>query len=1204
MHLNCPECAASVQVDESRLPPNRQTSCPTCGHRFVVPVKGSGGMQLGAAGPADDDAVIELPAPLVTPPPGGQASAKPLVPPPPPEIADLPAPITREAGPITAPPAPMHQDAKSYEDLPAPVIPGQSKGGLLADLPAPITRAGYGGPLDDDLPAPAGPARSTRDEPDLPAPALGHRQQQSTRDAPGIGRTIQGQPPPPLESFPVSSDSGGAGMLDDLPAPKEGRLDLSDFDLSATPAAPGDDGSLPMPKGGIDLPAPAEIVDLLQSAPGRAAPPKPPDLAELPVASAGIELPSGDASYGEVPLTGEGNAVGIALDDLPLTPPGAGASSSARPALDLELPPLGEIELPSSAKAVEKPAAAAGKLDVPMPLDHSDAAGEVELPDGIIDLPRPMMESPVEPEALVQPPAPSIPLAPSAASKGASAQQSAKSTQQSGAPTRRSLPTWLVGVAALGLVAAVAVLGVAMGWFGGNDSAVQSPAPESSEEKLAQGRKLLLQDTPKSYRRAAEAFRAAAKAAVQREQEQQGVVADALMSQALLFPSLRFGPDRKRQSEAEDALRPYGELEAPPKELRVARALLRAVQSKPTAGVEALAKVSQSISDDALPLIYLGFAQLRANKPKRAKASFGRALAAEPKATAALFGQARVAQMLGRPKVARQRLNKLLAANAEHSGAWLLQGQLQLESDQDAAESSLERVLKLASPKRERSTARALLGRIADSRGEADKARAHFKAALELDPKSIAARLGLGRQLLHAGRPKEAMKHFVGAHKAAPADANAALLLAEAQVAVGRPLDARKTVLSLLKQHPRNARAKHAMAELEAAAGANGKAIKLYSQAIELDPERLAPYVGLSRAYLRDGRKSDAFAALKQASSLIQGAEVRNALGELHFELAQLEQARARFEEALEIDATSNRALFNLARTLQAQNQLPDALERYQKLQERDADYPQLAAHIGGIQLEMGAPDQAAKSYERALAVDNPPNTLRLAAGEAFIAAGAFDKALKQADQVLEQVERSTLADALALRAKAHIGLDELGEALVEIKRALDRDRQSRYYVVQARIQERLKRPLDALDSLRRAVELDPGRTDLRLERGRLLVRAGTVRDGLSELEKVLKAEPSNATAHLFKGIAQSDLGDKRAAMAAFQRASALDDKLGEADFRIGPRSTATKCSRRRARHCRPLSYADKTCRSTTMATFCRLRNRLASSALGSVRIL
>jgi hypothetical protein len=32
--------------------------------------------------------------------------------------------------------------------------------------------------------------------------------------------------------------------------------------------------------------------------------------------------------------------------------------------------------------------------------------------------------------------------------------------------------------------------------------------------------------------------------------------------------------------------------------------------------------------------------------------------------------------------------------------------------------------------------------------------------------------------------------------------------------------------------------------------------------------------------------------------------------------------------------------------------------------------------------------------------------------------------------------------------------------------------------------------------------------------------------------------------------------------------------------------------------------YAGKTCRSTTMAAFCRLRNRLASSALGSVRNL
>jgi tetratricopeptide (TPR) repeat protein len=71
-----------------------------------------------------------------------------------------------------------------------------------------------------------------------------------------------------------------------------------------------------------------------------------------------------------------------------------------------------------------------------------------------------------------------------------------------------------------------------------------------------------------------------------------------------------------------------------------------------------------------------------------------------------------------------------------------------------------------------------LFGRIADRRGEADKAYAHYERAFALNPGEVEAQMGLGRLLASKEKPQEAMKYFRLAVQADPLNGEAHYRLA------------------------------------------------------------------------------------------------------------------------------------------------------------------------------------------------------------------------------------------------------------------------------------------------------------------------------------------------------------------------------------------------------------------------------------------
>jgi predicted Zn finger-like uncharacterized protein len=263
MKITCESCSAQYDLDDNRIPPSGLTmKCPACLHSFTVK-KGAAasppppppadddddGIALSELGElGDDDA--DLPAPV-----DKSASREE-------DLIDLPAPVGLDLADLPAPVS--SRKSATIPDLPAP------KSATIPDLPAPVAApvAPPRGATIPDLPAPVASPRAAR--PPLP-PAIGKQSPVPAKPpAPPIVPPAPASKVPQLASLdeidlpaPRSAPSAAskASEVVDLLAPKSGFTQPSYHDDSPDLLAPK--GQQAAPSVGIGLDAP-EVDDLLE----------------------------------------------------------------------------------------------------------------------------------------------------------------------------------------------------------------------------------------------------------------------------------------------------------------------------------------------------------------------------------------------------------------------------------------------------------------------------------------------------------------------------------------------------------------------------------------------------------------------------------------------------------------------------------------------------------------------------------------------------------------------------------------------------------------------------------------------------------------------------------------------------------------------------------------------------------------------------
>jgi tetratricopeptide (TPR) repeat protein len=134
------------------------------------------------------------------------------------------------------------------------------------------------------------------------------------------------------------------------------------------------------------------------------------------------------------------------------------------------------------------------------------------------------------------------------------------------------------------------------------------------------------------------------------------------------------------------------------------------------------------------------------------------------------------------------------------------------------------------------------------------------------------------------------------------------------------------TVAARLQRHLQMARILERKGRLESA-------IAEVQKAIELDPDSMEPPLALGELFCRAGRNKEALALADKLKVIRSTDKAKQLLisGWARRQMGELEPAEKLLIEATNLDPTSARALFELGKVYQAQNQTNKAIEAYRK---------------------------------------------------------------------------------------------------------------------------------------------------------------------------------------------------------------------------------------------------------------------------------
>ncbi len=283
---------------------------------------------------------------------------------------------------------------------------------------------------------------------------------------------------------------------------------------------------------------------------------------------------------------------------------------------------------------------------------------------------------------------------------------------------------------------------------------------------------------------------------------------------------------------------------------------------------------------------------------------------------------------------------------------------------------------------------------------------AHYRRALEIDPRCAEAHNGLGVALRRAGRVDEAAVHFQEALRIKPEFEAAHCNLGNALADRGR------------------------LAE----------AIASYQQALTVMPDYAEAHNNLGNALIKEMRLDEAIAHYRRALEINPNyADAHYNLGNARNVRGEFDEAIVQYERALELNRNNANARGNLAITRLQREELLKALARQRELLRARPDDLALLNDTAW----MLATDPNASIRNGAEAVALARRAVQLSKGQepvvlgtlaaAYAEAGRFPQAIETARKVLQlatQQENRSLAKSV----KAQIALYEAGTPFREMR--------------------------------------------------------------------------------------------------------------------------------------------------------------------------
>ncbi len=244
------------------------------------------------------------------------------------------------------------------------------------------------------------------------------------------------------------------------------------------------------------------------------------------------------------------------------------------------------------------------------------------------------------------------------------------------------------------------------------------------------------------------------------------------------------------------------------------------------------------------------------------------------------------------------------------------------------------------------------LGVVAERQKKWNTAASHYRRALELNPKSVAAARGLGRSMSELG------------------DKSAA------RIAFGRAIEI----------DPASADARNDFGVFLFRADELDRAVEELMEAVRLEPASALFHENLGRAFRKKRMWKEADRELTEAARLAPNeTPVWTALGSVRAEEKRLGEAATAYSTALSLDPLDEEAAAGLASALAEEGKLTDAETALVHAIESNAKSPVLWNNLGVVRVERGTYAAGIEAFDKALALDGAfeaARTNRARAGE------------------------------------------------------------------------------------------------------------------------------------------------------------------------------------------------------------------------------
>ena len=322
--------------------------------------------------------------------------------------------------------------------------------------------------------------------------------------------------------------------------------------------------------------------------------------------------------------------------------------------------------------------------------------------------------------------------------------------------------------------------------------------------------------------------------------------------------------------------------------------------------------------------------------------------------------------------------------------------------------------------------------------------------------------------------------------------------------------------------------------------------------AIELDPVRAEAHRILGSVYLANQQENEAIDELRTAARLSPGDErTRLALANALVQAGMFSEAEQALRQILDALPASGRAHYMLGRLYQRQGDYEKALRQFETT---ITFHPLLG--LNGIYQSMGAMSAARQNFDAAIdahsrRADVHPNDpdAHQDLGDTYLRLGRHDEAL--AEFAMTLMLATGRAGAYAGMAQVHLQEGRYADAVESSRRALDLDadhRQARYTLATSLLrvgrtgegQKELEtfQHLQAEDAAAHARELELG--GLKREASESSA-SGDHEKAVALLRKALLLEPNLAVSHLNLGLALLYAGHPAEAIDRFKSAAALN---------------------------------------------------------------